>query len=124
MNLCYLAKEYTVLQYGIEVFDTGTMIFSKIDAFLNHVHRTGLPYIQALNGQWFKYLKKKTQTLNFIWNCKRDRTARIVLTKKNKDGGFTLPNLKTYYRSTVNKTVWYWHKYRHVDSGIELRVQK
>ena len=84
----------------------------KITILQNSVYRFNVIPIKLPMDSFTELEQKFSQ---FIWKHKRPWIANVVLRKKNGAEWINLPDFSLYYKVTVIKTVWYWHKNKNID---------
>ena len=92
-----------------------------LDVKINIVKMTILPKaIYRFNAvpikpamAFFTQLEQKNFTV--CRETQKTPNSQSNLEKENRAGGTRLPDFRLYYKATVMKRVWYWHKNRNID---------
>ena len=89
--------------------------------FSRQEYWSGLPFPSPLIKLPMVFFIELAQMISqFVWKYKKPRIAKAIFRKKNGTGGINLPGFRVYYRATIIKTVWCWHKDGNIDQWNKI----
>ena len=82
---------------------------------INIVKMTTVPKAIPIKLPMAFFTELELKNLKIVWRHKLTPKSQGNLEKEKLSWKNKLPDFGLYYKSTVIKTVWYWHKNRNID---------